>query len=420
MPDQTTPTEHSDLVGGSTAARRIACPASYALEQRVPKDDGSIYAREGTALHEVMTVLLEDPDVEVYDILPFEFTHKDGWTYTVDEDLWDTLGAPALDAFLDFMEVMEQEHGDDFDYIVEKSMEFPGIPGAFGTGDVVWRCGSAAGVWDWKFGQGRVSAEENSQLLFYACAARNTFPEFFRGAEEIHLSIMQPALSEEDDTWIAYLGDLDDFETTLKGAVAEIREHGAEARMQKGEHCKFARCKAICPLFLDPAQQFAAKIAALSDAAEDGKIQNEPSFVDDLPALMDLAEIARDWARDVMGHAQRLAEEDEDARAALRDGGWILKPKRAGAREWAAEEKTVVNVARYRGLKADDIYKKTLISPTQMEKALKKLGQELPEKYVRRPAPSGATLTRDDGHTEEYQSATDKAAALADRLAHLR
>ena len=56
-----TPEEHSDIVGGSTAARRIGCPRSYALEQLVPKDDrGSEYAREGTALHELMAMALRD------------------------------------------------------------------------------------------------------------------------------------------------------------------------------------------------------------------------------------------------------------------------------------------------------------------------------------------------------------------------
>lgn len=49
MNQHITPDQHSDLVGGSTAARRIGCPRSFALEQLVPKDNrGSIYAQEST------------------------------------------------------------------------------------------------------------------------------------------------------------------------------------------------------------------------------------------------------------------------------------------------------------------------------------------------------------------------------------
>ena len=53
--------QHSSLVGGSTAARRIACPGSYQMEAKLPpsvKEASSIYADEGTALHEAMKFIL--------------------------------------------------------------------------------------------------------------------------------------------------------------------------------------------------------------------------------------------------------------------------------------------------------------------------------------------------------------------------
>ena len=64
------PTAHSSIVGGSTAHRRLNCPRSYALEKLLPKDKGSIYAREGTALHALWAKVLED-DVEPLDLLPY-------------------------------------------------------------------------------------------------------------------------------------------------------------------------------------------------------------------------------------------------------------------------------------------------------------------------------------------------------------
>ena len=100
MADHLTPEEHSDIVGGSTAARRIGCPASYRLEQLVPKDErGSDYAHEGTALHELMAMALRD-GVEPTDMLPYTFTAADAsWSHTVTQDLWDELALayPACD-----------------------------------------------------------------------------------------------------------------------------------------------------------------------------------------------------------------------------------------------------------------------------------------------------------------------------------
>ena len=63
------------------------------------------------------------------------------------------------------------------------------------------RIGATVHVVDFKFGAGvRVLAlypdgdEDiiNAQLLFYAAAARHSFPEFFAGVDEIVLTILQP------------------------------------------------------------------------------------------------------------------------------------------------------------------------------------------------------------------------------------
>ena len=45
------PGAHADLIGGSTCARRFACPGSYRLEQQAPTPPSSKYADEGTMLH---------------------------------------------------------------------------------------------------------------------------------------------------------------------------------------------------------------------------------------------------------------------------------------------------------------------------------------------------------------------------------
>ena len=52
--------EHSDVVGGSTAARRMACHGSRALEAAAPPEAPSTYAAKGTALHNAMEKLVND------------------------------------------------------------------------------------------------------------------------------------------------------------------------------------------------------------------------------------------------------------------------------------------------------------------------------------------------------------------------
>ena len=51
--------QHSNIVGGSTAKRVIACPGSVALVQQVPPKPSSSYADEGTLLHTVISTILE-------------------------------------------------------------------------------------------------------------------------------------------------------------------------------------------------------------------------------------------------------------------------------------------------------------------------------------------------------------------------
>ena len=66
---------HSSIVGGSTAARLLACPGSHQALMSLPPtaDAPSEYAEEGTAMHEVMTDLMRwrQMSVQGYDFVPF-------------------------------------------------------------------------------------------------------------------------------------------------------------------------------------------------------------------------------------------------------------------------------------------------------------------------------------------------------------
>lgn len=414
-----TPTAHSDLVGGSTAARRIGCPRSYHLEQLVPKDErGSIYAQEGTVLHEIVAMVLEQ-DIEPTTLLPFTFESKKdgGWSFTVDRDLWDDKGETALAAYDKFVAETEERLGDTFKIIVETSVQFPGIPGAFGTSDVIGRCGNEIFVLDWKFGRGIVPAEENKQLMFYACGALNTARSFFEGMTLTHetpvtMVILQPALPTGIDVWRTNMLRLHHFEVELHGAIQAIENDGMEAKVQDGPWCTFARCKSVCPLHLGAAAKLASKFDDLQSrlAAPAKETNNWPERWAD---LLDLVDLVEGLCSDVRERAHEAAEQGMDI------PGYVLEMKRPGPRHWNCEERDVQAFLEGEGLDLDDIAPRKVLTLPQAEKILKRDGKTIPDEYVTRPEPSGTKLVRASKATEPVEGKAKKAATLAEKLMRL-
>ena len=134
----------------------------------------------------------------------------------------------------------------------------PGIIGAFGSVDLIVADKRTVLIIDWKFGGGvpvkvvSIDGDEgilNPQLAFYAIAARHRYKRRFRG-KQIVLAIIQPRLDacdhvETDD------GELDQFHDAFMHAFSEAL--GRNAHRERGDHCRFAVCKATCPLWIGPA-----------------------------------------------------------------------------------------------------------------------------------------------------------------------
>ena len=134
---------HSNVVGGSTAKRVLACPGSVALVRTMPPQPSSVHADTGTLLHNTIAAILETGKD------PQEFL---GVTYNgieLTEDLMERKLLPALAALdeIDPDKMME--------YAVEQVVGFgAALPGVFGSADVVGRMGKRGILLDWKFGDG--------------------------------------------------------------------------------------------------------------------------------------------------------------------------------------------------------------------------------------------------------------------------
>lgn len=418
MVEHITPEEHSDIVGGSTASRRMGCPRSYALEQLVPKDDrGSEYAREGTALHELMAMVLRD-GVEPLDLLPYTFTAADGsWSFTVDRALWDDKGEPALTAFDKFCAAKELEYDAEMKMIIERRVAVPGIAGAFGTSDIVGRCGDGIFVMDWKFGFKTVRAEENKQLMFYAAGALNTEADWVGAVSPdtpVTLAIIQPLNAQSGNEivqhWETDVARIDAYVDELKRAVSEAQ--AADARIAKGEWCAFARCKTVCPLHLNAVAMLGDKLKALKDrqAASNGSPEDRLDWGQRYAELLEIAELAEPLLADIFTQAHAYAEQGSQI------PGWGLEAKKAGARSWAVEELLLKRFFKRHRIKMDEWTDRKIKTPAAIEKVLKGREIELPKHYVQAGQSSGTKLSRTDKIKKPVQSVPDRLRALSEAL----
>jgi hypothetical protein len=228
--------QHSSVVGGSTATRVLACPGSIDLCRKIPKEPASIYAAIGSACHEVMEAWLRDEP---------EITHK-----LVPGHIFESKISPARNWFV-------KNFADSASYHVERCLDFgerivdPQTgEKAFGTADVVFQHDDGrAGVIDWKFGDGHlVSAENNDQMRFYLAAAIRS--GYLPVQPNYQTWIFQPSMKLAPDKFASLgrysLADLAAFEGRLAAAVTTLPRPFAT-----GPHCHWCRAKHICDARLD-------------------------------------------------------------------------------------------------------------------------------------------------------------------------
>ena len=347
--------QHSKIVGGSTAKRVINCPGSVVLVQKMPPQVESKYAAEGTLLHACMEDLLADG--EMGDIIA-----KNKLT---DEQ------ADKLQYCLDALDEIDPDQKMVFNQEVEVSFDgVKGLEGVFGNVDLIGRLGDRVIVLDWKFGDGvMVEAEENSQGLFYAAAAMRTkkLAWAFYDAKEIEIVIVQPFATRR---WVTTFERVLEFREELVRAVKQAKK--PDAPLAIGDWCRWCTGKPICP-----------KMTGAIDRTVHMKLEALPP--EQLGAALDLADKLESFIAD----ARKLAQERLEKNMPV--PGYKLVAKRP-TRQWAKPQETK-DLLLAMGAKEDQITE--LLSPAQMEKALKKTGLKLPDDHIVAVS-SGSTLAPED------------------------
>ena len=318
---------HSTIVGGSTAKRVIACPASIELVAKMPPKPSSKYADEGTLLHDAISQILDCKATDVVGMI------HEGITLT--QELFDDKIAVAL-AALDEIDPDKQ-----MEFAVESSVNFGDLlPGVFGSADLLGRIGKKAIVLDWKFGNGvAVEATENYQGMFYAAAAMRT-PEtqwVFEDVEEIEIIIVQPPMVKR---WTTTPSRIAIFQMDLVAAV-----NGPRTRLESGEHCRWCAAKPTCPKMTGAVDR-ALKTALVSQDA------------DKVSEYLEQAELLESWIDSVRVLAYDMLENN------IKVPGFKLVAKK-GTRQWINDEAPVK-------LLGDKAYESKLISVAQAEKIIGK------------------------------------------------
>lgn len=405
-----TPEQHSNIVGGSSAGRRIACPGSMKLENSIPKaaDEESSYAAEGTAYHEVMAHVLNEGVAK--DDLHDELVGDEFYGYVMTSEMVDEAIVPAVDFFDTLCDKLEEQDGGDFEFEIEKSVRMPGIPGAFGTGDIIGRTPKRSVIVDWKFGAGvpvfaydKVPYTDeagaaskkvgNKQLMFYARAAMHTFPDLFEEDPDwpVELFICQPRIDEAvGDKYSRHtvtVKELEAFRMELVNAVAEAQSDNPRLAPKEGPYCRWCSARPICPTHTGPQLDLTKMEQAQVMEPEHTDTLDDDEYCAMLADVMTKGEIIEEMVKEAKKQAMELLE------AGFEIPGWGLKPKRKGHDKWVDEDAADKHLGNL-GLSAAERRVIKPITPAAARKALKKIDKKLKDKYVDFGKSSGYTLDR--------------------------
>lgn len=380
------PDAHSSVVGGSTAEMRISCPGSYRLEQLLPptvKNESSSYADEGSALHAAMEHILSNNITDLDEIEGMSFgmdPDRNPAGYVMTHDLI----ANALTPCVDFFDALDEESATEggLEFLIEQKVQMPGIPNAFGTSDIVARTSARTIIVDWKFGVGVPVAASygegsderpNYQLAYYARAAMHSLPHMFEDRPDwpVDLYIVQPrgrdVNPEEPFTHFrTTVKQLEEFRMLLIARIAEAK--GDDPRIVKGKHCKFAKCKVVCPRHTGPSLDLTKMNDKLQAKRKGvlGGLDVDWSIV--YGELLDLADAVEPIIKEIRAQAHAFMDEGN---VIVDENGvqtWKLVPKRPS--EKYVDEAKAVAMAKSHGVEHTQCFNLETKSPAQLREVL--------------------------------------------------
>ena len=374
---------HATL-SASSSHRWLMCPPSVKLSEQF-EDKPSVYAEEGTFLHELAEMKLHrylgDVPPEVLEAQYAE--HRDN-------DFYSDEAENVTDEYVDFcIEMIEAVRASCPDplILVEHRLDFSEyVPDGFGTSDLVIVADGVLEIVDFKGWRGvRVEADHNSQLMLYGLGALLEFEALY-DIQTVRMSIVQPRLS-----------NISTFETTAEELILwaerEVKPKAllaakGEGGFCAGEWCRFCKARYTCRKRSEYHMRLAERDFKQPDLMTDEEI------LDILP----VAESLNSWVQDLISYATQQAMNGKDW------PGYKLVAGRS-VRRYTSETE-VIKAATEAGY--TDIYKTTLLGVGDLEKRMgKKKFSEVLGKYVVKPVGAPQLVPESDPRKPYSDAASD-------------
>jgi hypothetical protein len=211
----------------------------------------------------------------------------------------------------------------------------------------------------------------NSQLMFYAAAARHSLSAFFAGVENIILTILQPVAVELDAEMVSAVtvthAELDAFVAAYRGACEEALSDAP--RLQSGAWCRFCPARPICPAHTGPLLDLAQFALPTAPAVP------KETYLRLLAEGLNLVDAIKDIRTALHDQAKRALQNGDNV------PGYALSAGRA-ERHWRDETIALVTLLGL-GLDHDDLIElETLRSPRQIELRAKARGIKIPTELI--------------------------------------
>tara|TARA_R100000544_G_scaffold20565_1_gene9992 strand:+ start:5039 stop:6166 length:1128 start_codon:yes stop_codon:yes gene_type:complete len=335
--------KHAKL-SASSSARWLFCPGSVKASEPF-ENTSSAAASEGTCAHELAEICLTN------DASPYDYIGKtlhDAPDVQVDKEM-----ARYVEEYVNYVNSFS---GDKF---IEERVDFsPWVPEGFGTSDaiVIDQDNRTMHVIDLKYGKGvEVSADSNTQGLLYALGSLNDFG-FMYDIDDIVIHIYQPRMGNISE-WGISVPDLMDWAqgTVAPTAVLCMTDNAPKAAGEK--QCQWCPAKATCETLQKHVEE---TIGADFDNLELPSVEDGINFQN----IMDNKKLIEGFLKAVEGHIFQKLSDGEDI------PGYKLVVGRS-VRAWSDKDEAEA-LLRKKRYKVGEIFKQTLISPTQAEKLMSK------------------------------------------------
>lgn len=348
------------ILSASSSHRWLNCTPSARLELEF-EDRETEAAAEGTAAHALCEHKLKRA--------LRQRSKKPSSPY--DSDEMDEYTDGYVSFVLETLAEARQEYGDPI-ILIEQRLDFSKyVPDGFGTGDCIIIADHKLHVIDFKYGQGvLVESENNPQMMLYALGALEVFDSLY-DIEEVSMTIYQPR-RENISTWSIAVLELKDWAENMLAPKASLAFEG------KGDYCSGSWCT-FCKARTKCRARAEAKLQLAQYEFKQPHLLSDTEIEDILGKLGDLTK----WANEIIAYAQD---------SALNHGkewrGFKVVEGRSNRKY--SDDEAVIEAAQSAGYK--DIFRKTLIPITEMEKLMGKSNfSKILGKYVYKP-PGKPTL----------------------------